>query len=312
MENQLHVIQPEGSQLTGLVTDYLAHCRAGGLSPATVDRSYSPALRDIFLPWCEQEKISQPAELTERALDRFTTALLARPSKRGGSLSKFTVRSYIGPVRLFLAWADRRGEQVHALPRRPKVGKRHRDVLSRDEIESMDRAAVNVRDKLIVRLFADCGLRLGELTRLRLQDIKRSENRTVLHIRGKGDRDRRVPVPPGLAPRLQRYLASRPKDPETDAVFLGLRRAPHSGLQALGESGAAHMICDLAKRAGIERPVHPHLLRHSWMTEMLRRGVNPIQLSVIAGASQQVIAQHYSHLNEDDAFAAMARAFSPG
>jgi len=58
------------------------------------------------------------------------------------------------------------------------------------------------------------------------------------------------------------------------------------------------------------REVHPHLLRHSWMTEMLRRGVNPIQLSVIAGASQQVIAEHYEHLTEDDAYESMIRALS--
>ena len=195
---------------------------------------------------------------------------------------------------LFLTWAGRHGEEVQALPQRPKVGKRHRDVLSREEIERMEKTAFNERDKLIVRLLADCGLRRNELIELKLDDVVRSQNRLVLRVRGKGDRDRRVPVPLGLISRLARFVASRPVDCVADALFVSVRRGPHTGYEPLGGSGVAHMIRDLAIKAGIGRPVHPHLLRHSWMTEMLRRGVNPIQLSVIAGASQDVIAQHYA------------------
>jgi site-specific recombinase XerD len=65
-----------------------------------------------------------------------------------------------------------------------------------------------------------------------------------------------------------------------------------------------------AARAGIGKKAHPHLLRHSWMTEMLRQGMNPIQLSVIAGASQKVIAEHYEHLTQDDAYVATIRALT--
>lgn len=62
------------------------------------------------------------------------------------------------------------------------------------------------------------------------------------------------------------------------------------------------------ERAQLGKRVHPHPLQHSWMTEMLRRGMNPIQLSVIAGASQQVIAAHYQHVTQDDAYEAMIAA----
>jgi site-specific recombinase XerD len=53
-----------------------------------------------------------------------------------------------------------------------------------------------------------------------------------------------------------------------------------------------------------------HLLRHSWMTEMLRNGMSPIQLSIIAGASIPVIMEHYTHLNKDDAYDAMIRVLT--
>jgi site-specific recombinase XerD len=64
------------------------------------------------------------------------------------------------------------------------------------------------------------------------------------------------------------------------------------------------------QRARVTKHVYPHLLRHSWMTEMLRNGMNPIQLSIIAGASPEVIAAHYTHLNKDDAYDAMIRALT--
>lgn len=72
----------------------------------------------------------------------------------------------------------------------------------------MDNAAKTERDKLILSLLADCGLRLGELLALRVEDIwepKRGE--LALKVRGKGSRDRLVPVSPGLVRRLRRYLA---------------------------------------------------------------------------------------------------------
>jgi len=296
------------SPLARLVEDYLSHCRAGGLAPATLNRSYGPALRSIFVPWCDAEDIQRVEQLDERSLDRFTSALLDRPSGRGGQLSKHSVRSYVRPIRLFLGWAARHGEDVRAKPRLPKAGRRHRDVLRREEIDALEAAAVSERDKLIIRVFGDCGLRLGELAGLRARDIIRSGHQAHFHVRGKGDRERRVPVPPLLLRRLQRYLDGRTGDMRTDRIFVAVRRSPAGDYPPLSESGVKQVIEGAGERAQLGKRVHPHLLRHSWMTEMLRRGMNPIQLSVIAGASQQVIAAHYQHLTQDDAYEAMSSA----
>lgn len=68
---------------------------------------------------------------------------------------------------------------------------------------------------------------------------------------------------------------------------------------------------DSVARAGITKHVHPHLLRHSWMTEMLRQSMNPLQLSLIAGTSVPVIMEHYTHLTREDAYSAMIGALTP-
>jgi site-specific recombinase XerD len=102
----------------------------------------------------------------------------------------------------------------------------------------------------------------------------------------------------------------RPEGVRSDRLFLGLRRSVSGEYEPLTDSGVVHVRA-AGERAGMTRTVHPLLLRHAWMTEMLRRGMNPIQLSVIAGASQAVISQHYEHLTEDDAYEAMIKALLP-
>ncbi len=76
--------------------------------------------------------------------------------------------------------------------------------------------------------------------------------------------------------------------------------------------GVYQIVKDAVHRAGIVKRVYPHLLRHSWMTEMVRSGMHPIQLSLIAGASTEVITECYTHLTKDDAYEAMMRVLGGG
>jgi len=113
-----------------------------------------------------------------------------------------------------------------------------------------------------------------------------------------------------LLRRIERLIAGRPDDRETDHIFLTVRRSPSGLHQPLSPDGAYQVVKDAVERSGISKRVYPHLLRHSWMTEMLRNGMNPIQLSIIAGASVDVISQHYTHLTKDDAYEAMLRVLT--
>jgi integrase/recombinase XerD len=297
------------SPLARLVDDYLNSCHARGLSPRTLDNSYGYALRVVFLPWCTGEGIDDVRLLDARALDRFTSSLLRR-QRHGRPISKHTVHSYVRPVRQMLTWATRMGEEVRAKPQLPHLTKPLRDVLTRDEIDLLEKVVDNERDKLIVRIFGDCGLRINELTQLAPGDIVRSGRQAYLRVLGKLSRVRDVPLPPQILRRLERYIDSRPADRAADRIFLSHRRGMRGDYEPLTNSGVHQVVKDAAVRAGITKRVHPHLLRHSWMTEMLRNGMSPIQLSIIAGASVQVISEHYTHLTKDDAYEAMMRVLS--
>jgi len=299
------------SALSFLVEDYLIHCAARGLAPRTLDNAYGYSLREVFLPWCKETGVGHISELDRRTLDRFTASLLQRRHRDGRPISKHSVASYVRPVRLLLNWASREGEDVKAKPQLPRLSKPLRDVLSREEIQALEDAAPTERDKLIVRIFADCGLRLDELTNLRPEDIIRSGRQAYLRVLGKRSRVRDVPVPPQLLRRIERYIAGRPVERTGDRLFLGLRRGASGAYEPMSAHGVHQVVKDAAARSELKKRVFPHLLRHSWMTEMLRKGMTPIQLSIIAGASMQVIAEHYTHLTKDDAYDAMIRALLP-
>ncbi|MEO8899260.1 MAG: tyrosine-type recombinase/integrase [Candidatus Dormibacter sp.] len=288
-----------------LVADYLQDRRAGGASAKTV-AIYADALNSVLLPFCATREVSDPAQLDNRVLNDLGAGLLdGTLSRTGRPLSKATVHSYMRAVNTFVAWANgQAGESITAKARLPTMARQVLDVLSRDEVIAMEDAATTERDKLIVRLLFETGIRLGELLALTGDDLQTTAGRSVLVVRhGKGDRGRLVPVTPALARRLRRFADRGRRGAHSDRLFLGLKRRASTGeYEPLTKSGAEQMIRNLAASAGISKRVYPHLLRHSMATDYLRRAGNPILLQQILGhTSLAMITQTYQHLTFGDA-----------
>jgi integrase/recombinase XerD len=296
------------SPLAQLVDDYLVSCQARGLSPKTVKDAYGYPLRDVFLPFCKRAGISAVDQLSDRVMDRYSRELLERGGKRG-PLSRHSVHAYVRNVNLFLSWARRQGEAVAARGQLPKLARRDIDVLSREEIAAMEAAAVTERDKLIVRVLADTGMRAGELVGLRPADvIERNRTHFLRITRAKGGDHRLAPIMPDLARRLRRYAEKGRPDGAPDRLFVALRRSPDTRIAPLQGSGVLQMIRGLAARAHIAKRVYPHLFRHSFITEALRRGMNPLMVAKIVGHSSLVMIQrNYEHLVVDDTYEALSR-----
>lgn len=300
------------SDLTRSVEDYLTSCRARGLAPKTVELGYGWPLRKRFLPWAAREGLGAPADVTVRALERYAAELLASPGRGGsGALSRHSVYTYLRAVNQWSRWAKLEGEDVpdRALAPLPRLPKSLPNVLSRDQIDALETAATTERDRLIVRMLADTGLRVGELVGLRTTDVLKRSRGSFLRVRGKGDRERQVPLMPQLTRRLERYIEkTRPKDASGDRIFIGLRRGAATGAyEPLTTSGVEQLVRGLGQRCELTERVHPHLFRHSFVTSALAQGMNPIQLAEIVGhTSLAMIQQVYSHLSPNDAYDAMA------
>lgn len=293
-------------RLARLVEDYLVDCRARGLSPNTLE-DYGYILRLTFLPWCREQGLAGADELGQRELNRWTAGLLERGGRRGKPLSRRTVGTYVRTVNLFLGWCHREGEARAVKAQSPRPEQRLLEVLSRDEIDRLEAAAESERDKLIVRALADTGIRTSELLGLRRSDLQASGRERYLRVRGKGSRERLVPVPLPVFRRLEKYARARPGE-EQERIFLSRNRAPSGGRRPLTRSGVAQLITNLQRQCGMEKRVYPHLLRHSWATEALRRGMNPIMVARVLGhTSLAMIDRTYSHLSTADMHEAVLR-----
>jgi len=295
------------SALDRLVDEYLAACRARGLSIRTVREAYGYALREVFLPFCKDAGVTEPAGVTTRVLDLLTTHLPDHGGRRG-PLSKFTVATYVRAVNVFLGWARREGEVGDVRAQTPKLPRRLLDVLTRDEIARLEDTAKTERDKLIIRVLADTGIRVTGLTELRTTDLIERDRHAYLPVREKGDKQRDVPIMPQLGRRLRRFIErGRPRDATSNRVFVSLRRR-RGEYEPLTRFGVEQLVRLLGEEAGLTKRVHPHLFRHSFATWALTRGMNPVQLAQIMGhSSLAMIHNVYSHLTPRDAYSALER-----
>lgn len=303
---------PRRSHLDELVDDYLASCRARGLADGTLGRAYRFSLESIFLPWCAASAVTEPSELTQRIFDRFTSDLYEKGGRSGKALSKYTIHTYGRHVRQFLKWAKRQGEfSGKAKPQLPRLPRTVREVLTRAEIDRLEGAATTERDKLMVRLLGDCGMRLGELCGLRADSIHRDGRKTFLKVKGKGDRERLIPVMPDLARRLERFISYRSIDARGERLFVSSRRGRDGLYSPLTESGVRQLVRGLAYKAGITKRVYPHIFRHSYITHGLRRQVSGSQIARIVGhSSLRMIDEIYAQLDTTDAYDAMLKMLS--
>lgn len=291
-----------------LVTRYLRDCRLRGLAPTTL-HTYQHNLEVIFLPWCREAGIASVDDVTQEALDHYTDHLMTRPkvNGRGGSLSRATITGYLDSVRNMLVWSQRRGSGTSGRPLIPLKEKAVKQILTREELARMEDAATTERDKLIVRLFGDRGLRLMELVLLDASDlVELQRGKWFLRVRGKGSggqgNERFVPVP-YIWKRLQRLTQLRRAS--DDALFVSLRKRRDGQYHRITPSGVEQVVKWTAKAAGIERRVHPHLLRHSAITHYMGKGLNEAQAKMIFG--NYTALNSYVHLTPLNAYEWMSR-----
>lgn len=281
-----------------LVTDYLANPE---FRPRT-RAHYETVLRKLWLPWLADQGLGLE-QVDQRALDRWVVHLQDDGGPRRKTLAADTVVSYGRAVNHFLGWARREGElhsSAKARPRRPD--RKLLDVLTRHEIQRLEDAAINERDKLIVRVLADTGIRLEELLTLRGDSLRRRSTEHYLRVMGKGGKEREVPIAKALYARLKRYAdRTRPADAPTERLFLGLRRRSNGEYAPLTSRGVQLMVKSAAEVAGIRKRVHPHLLRHSYATWQLRAGRNPISLKDDLGhTTLEMLTTVYAQLTPSD------------
>jgi integrase/recombinase XerD len=303
----LKVVSPPSTELQGLVEDWLAGMRARGLSPRSLSQARD-TVEKAFLRWAAERGVTTAQQLDQDLVERLSQYLLEEHlTPQGKPLSRESVRTYLRTMKGFVRWAQKRGEVGEVNVVLPKAPQRVLDVLTRAEIRDMEAAATTERDKLIIRLLGDLGLRLGELLSLRPEDLFRDKDTKAryLRVRGKGARERLVAIDPRLLERLERY-AKRPqaKDALTGLIFTTQRRRD-GHFVALAQRTVQQMVRYVAIAAKINKPerVHPHAFRHSAITWMVNSSM-PVEhiRQQVGHADLNLITSVYQHVTPNDRY----------
>ena len=143
----------------------------------------------------------------------------------------------------------------------------------------------------MLEVLYSCGLRVSELTSLRLSDLFFGEG--YIRVIGKGDKQRLVPISTVARDKIQRYLEERRSARSgEEVVFLNNRGG------ALTRVMVFTIIRQAAARAGIEKRISPHTFRHSFATHLLEGGASIRQVQEMLGHESIITTEIYTHLNE--------------
>jgi len=175
-------------------------------------------------------------------------------------------------------------ELVHR-PKRPKVLP---NVLSKEEVKAVLSSLVNIKHKTMLSLTYSCGLRCGELLRLRFEHVDTKRGLLIIK-QGKGRKDRIVPLSLKTTKVLQDYLAQyKPKK----YLFEGQNDGEPYDSRSL-----QNVLKQSVHKAGIQKPVTLHWLRHSYATHLLENGTDLRYIQEILGHSSSRTTEIYTHVS---------------
>lgn len=252
--------------------------------------------------------VSDPKDITDDIVREFRLWLNRQPSgiKIGGraeTLKKKTQNYYLIALRSFLKYLRKRGVESLS-PERidlAKVAERDLDLISEADLERLlmapDTSTLQgLRDRAILELFFSTGLRLSELCSLsRDLDLNRDE----FSVRGKGEKVRVVFLSESAKDAIRMYLAKR-KDFD-GALFVRIETKLTQGrgeTMRLTPRSIERIVKQYAVKAGISKKVTPHVIRHSFATDLLRNGADIRSVQMMLGHANIATTQIYTHVTD--------------
>lgn len=239
-----------------------------------------------------------------RSFERLTGNLLldflVKEKKRG--LSPATLSRRLVTIRCLLRFLSAEGylNKDHSLSiPSPKLWRRLPEILSMEEVERLldfpfPETPVGLRDKAILEVLYSSGLRASECAGLNPDDVNFQVG--FIRCRGKGNKERIVPVGRQAREALKRYMEKgRPRLAKNNRplqrLFLSVRARP------LGRDMIWKLIRKYGALAGVNRPIHPHALRHSFASHLLELGADLRSVQEMLGHANISTTQIYTHVD---------------
>lgn len=265
-----------------------------GLSKNTCD-NYLKDISNYLNYLTKYRKCQEPSDITVNDI-RAYLATLKRKNLSSSSLSRKL--SSIKSFHTFLVKFHYTNQNVAKLITNPKKEKKLPVVLSLEEVDNLlatftEDTPLELRNKTMVELTYSCGLRVSELINLKFSSVHLQMG--IIDVVGKGNKERIVPMGSKAIELIKKYLEfGRPKlaSPRpNDFLFLN-----HNGEQMTRQMFFI-VIKEKAKVAGIQKPISPHKLRHSFATHLLERGLDLRLIQELLGHADISTTEIYTHIN---------------
>lgn len=200
----------------------------------------------------------------------------------------------------YLQWEERRSDNPAELLETPKLGMKLPDTLSEEEIDQLIgqidlSLPEGERNRAILETLYGCGLRVSELTELKLSDLFFEEN--FIRVIGKGNKQRLIPISDYTIKYISIYLKEiRTHFPIQkgfeDYVFLNRRGKKLTRVMIFT------IVKQLAEKAGIRKNISPHTFRHSFATHLLKNGADLRSIQMMLGHESITTTEIYTHLDD--------------
>ena len=294
-------------ELERAVETYLRHVT---LERGLSDHTVSAYRRDlaVYVDWLGVRGIRDIEAVTPALVADFASERAsAEPPPAASSLAR--LQSSVRGLHRFLVREGRTDADPSGRLRPPRAPRRLPKALTIAQVDrlldaagpapgSSDASAAEpsaVRDRALLELLYATGARVSEIVELDVDDTAHGD---LLRVRGKGDKERIVPVGSYAQAAVEAYLTrARPswaaRGRSTPRLFLGVRGAP------LSRQSAWLIITAAAERAGLSAHVSPHTLRHSFATHLLQGGADVRVVQELLGHASVSTTQIYTHVSVD-------------
>jgi integrase/recombinase XerC len=293
------------ADLAQQIERYLDDLRRTGVSEHTL-RAYETDLRQ-FLAYLSPPDLAppEPAAIDVLILREWLASLYR------DELNAVSIRRKLAAIRGLFQFLLREGVvaiNVARLVRTPKAPKKLPDIMTAEQVNTLiDSVAAEkierpqpARDRAIFEVLYGCGLRVSELAGLNFEDLDRAAG--WLRVRGKGRKERQVPLPRQAADALERYLTERPIVRDERAIFLN-----HRGGR-LTTRGISLIVKLYSTLLAGDPSTHPHSFRHAYATHLLAAGADLRAIQELLGHARLSTTQKYTQVSLTDLMAVYDKA----
>jgi len=292
------------ADINHLLKNYLDYLEIEKNRSQKTQKNYERYLRTFI----NFSKIKTEKDITPDKIREFRLWLAKKPGAQNNELLKKSTQSYyIIAIRNFLKYLTKNNYQVLSADQieLPKIPERQIKTLEYNDLERLLEAPKgndlrSLRDKAILETLFSTGLRVSELCSLdRYINLERGE----ITVRGKGGKLRLVFISDRAKKILKEYLEKRTDTEE--ALFISLTKNPKDKkspkvIGRITPRSVQRLVKYYSKKAGIVSPVHPHVIRHAFATDLLIGGADLRSVQELLGHQNVSTTQIYTHLTNQE------------